>query len=75
MSQKKINIWWETNSEQEKWRVNVLGKDIEGENGFLLSSENADFPVNVEDYGTFEEDLLIQSLKEAFPGAEISMKM
>ncbi len=75
MSQKKINIWWETNSDPEKWRVNVLGKDIEGENGFLLSSENADFPVDVEHFGTFEEDLLIHSLKEAFPGAEISMKL
>jgi hypothetical protein len=75
MSQEKIHIWWDTNSEPEKWRVDVLRKNSEGEYEVVLGSAGADFPIGVEDFGTFEEDLLIQSVKEAFPDATIRLKL
>jgi len=75
MSQEMVNIWWDTNSEPEKWRVDVLRINSEGEYEVVLDSGSCDFLIDVEDFGTFEEDLLIQSLKEAFPGADIRLKL
>ncbi|NHQ60404.1 hypothetical protein G9409_07330 [Chlorobium sp. BLA1] len=75
MSQHKIHIRWNTTIHPEKWHVEVMRKNCEGEPEFILSSDSADFPIDVEDFGTFEEDLLIQSVKEKFPGAEICMEL
>ncbi|NTW69334.1 MAG: hypothetical protein HGB23_05720 [Chlorobiaceae bacterium] len=75
MSQNKIHIWWNTNINPEKWHVEVMKKNCEGEHEFILNSDSTDFPIDVEDFGTFEEDLLIQSVKEKFPGAEVHLKL
>jgi len=75
MSQEKIIIWWDTNSGPERWRVDVLQKNSEREYEFVHGSGSTDFPIRVEDFGTFEEDLLIRSIKEAFPDVTISLKL
>jgi hypothetical protein len=75
MSQEMIHIWWDTNSEPEKWRVEVLRKNSEGEYEVVFGSASDNFPIGVDDFGTFEEDLLIQSVKEAFPDAAIRLKL
>ncbi len=75
MSQEKIVIWWDTNSELEKWRVDVLQKNSEGKYEVVLGSGSTDFPINVENFGPFEEDLLIQSVKAAFFAADIRLKL
>ncbi|HWQ26624.1 MAG TPA: hypothetical protein VN367_07565 [Chlorobaculum sp.] len=74
MSQEKIIIWSDTNADQERWRVDVLRRNNEGEYVPVLKSDSDNFPIDVEDFGTFEEDLLIQSLKHTFPDADISLK-
>jgi hypothetical protein len=74
MSQEKIIIWLDTNSNPEKWCIDVQRKNSGGEYESILHSGSADFPINVDDFGSFEEDLLIQSLKRAFPSADIGMK-
>jgi hypothetical protein len=74
MSQEKIIIWSDTNADQERWRVDVLRKNSEGEYVPVLQSQSDNFPIDVEDFGTFDEDLLIQSLKHTFPDADISLK-
>jgi hypothetical protein len=74
MSQQKVIIRFDTNSDPEKWHVDVQRKNTEGEYEPSLDSDRADFPIDVEIFGAFEEDLLIQSLKNTFPGAEISLK-
>jgi len=75
MSQQTIHISWNTNIHSEKWHVDVLRNNCQGEHEVILSSESADFPVDVEEFGPFEEDLLIQSLKDAFPGDEILLQL
>lgn len=75
MPQESVHIWWDTSSEPEKWRVDVLRKNSEGEYEVVLGSAGTNFPILVEDFGTFEEDLLIQSLREAFPDASIRLKL
>lgn len=74
MLQKKIIIWWDSKSDLEKWHVEVLRKIDEGQYQFLQESGSSDFPVNVEEFGPLEEDILIQSIKGTFPDAEISMR-
>jgi hypothetical protein len=74
MSKEKIIIWSDTNADQERWRVDVLRKNSEGEYVPVLQSQSDNFPIDVEDFGTFDEDLLIQSLKHTFPDADISLK-
>jgi hypothetical protein len=74
MSVEKIIIWLDSSFDPEKWRVDVLRRNFEGAYEPFFSSDCADFPVNVDEYGPFEEDLLIQSLKKRFPDADISFK-
>jgi hypothetical protein len=74
MTPEKLVIWPDSSSGQEMWRVDVLRKNGEGAYEFVRDSENVDFPIDVRNFGPFEEDLLIQSLKEVFPGADISLK-
>ncbi len=74
MSGQKIIMWLGTTSGQEKWRVEVLRNNGEGDYSLLLGSESADFPVDVGNFGPFEEDLLIHALKDAYPGADIRLK-
>jgi hypothetical protein len=75
MSQEKIIIWWDSNSEPEKWCVHVLEKNSQREYEVVLGSGSSDFPIDVNNLGPFEEDLLIQSIKAVFPCAEISLKL
>jgi hypothetical protein len=74
MSRERIIIWWDTQSELEKWHVDVLRKTDDGQFKFVMGSERPDFPVDVEAFGPLEEDLLIQSLKGTFPDSDISLK-
>jgi hypothetical protein len=74
MSLEKLVIWADTSSGLEKWRGDVLRKNGDGEFECVRSSENEDFPIDVTSFGPFEEDLLIQSVKEVFPGVDISLK-
>ncbi|NTU58644.1 MAG: hypothetical protein HGB00_06965 [Chlorobiaceae bacterium] len=74
MSQEKIIIWFDADSEPEKWRIHVLRKNNEGEYMPAHDSGNTNFPIDVNAFGAFDEDLLIQSVKQEFPGADISLK-
>ncbi|HWR01140.1 MAG TPA: hypothetical protein VN371_04700 [Chlorobaculum sp.] len=74
MSKNKIIVWWDSQSEMEKWHVEVLRKIDEGQYQFLQGSGSSDFPLDVGQFGPLEEDTLIQSLKGTFPDAEIRMR-
>jgi hypothetical protein len=73
MSENRINVWWDDKSEPEKWHVDVLREVREGHYECTFGSESPDFPVDVDDFGPLEEDSLIQTLKGAFPEAEIRL--
>ena len=74
MKPERLIIWWNTNSHPERWRVDVMRKNSEDQFGIVYNSESVEFPIRVEDFGPLEEDTLIQSLKNAFPGHDISLK-
>ncbi|NTU92956.1 MAG: hypothetical protein HGB29_04555 [Chlorobiaceae bacterium] len=74
MSHQQVIVWWDSGSEPEKWEVDVRQKEHNGHYEFILDSRSEEFPVRVEDFGPFEEDTLIQNLKEAFPDAEIMLR-
>ena len=74
MSKEQIIAWWDTQSFPEKWCVDVLKANSEGEFAVVLKSGSPDFPIKVEEFGPFEEDTLIYSLKTTFPSAEIYLK-
>ena len=74
MSKEQVIAWWETQSYPERWRVDVLQENGNGEFAVVLKSGSPEFPVKVEEFGPFEEDTLIYSLKTTFPGAEIMLK-
>lgn len=75
MSKEQIIAWWDTQSFPEKWCVDVLKENSEGEFAVVLKSGSPDFPIKVEEFGPFEEDTLIYSLKTTFPCAEICLKL
>lgn len=74
MSRDRIIIWWETRPGVEKWHVEVFRKNGDAQREIILGSGSPDFPVKVDEFGPLEEDLLIQSLKNTFPEADISLK-
>ena len=74
MSKEQVIAWWDTQSIPERWCVDVLQKNNEGEFAVVLKSGSPDFPIKVEEFGPFEEDTLIYSLKTTFPSAEICLK-
>jgi len=74
MSRDRIIIWWETRSDVEKWHVEVFRNNGDSLHETVLGSGSSDFPVKVDEFGPFEEDLLIQSLKSTFPQADIRLK-
>ena len=71
MSQERIIISRDGKQDTEAWQVRVWRKNIEGQDELVLDSGGADFPINVREFGAFDDDLLIQSLKSVFPEAEI----
>lgn len=74
MSRDRIIIWWETRSDDEKWHVEVFRNNGDSQHETVLGSGSSDFPVNVDEFGPFEEDRLIQFLKSTFPQADIRLK-
>ena len=74
MSQEHIIVWWDTTSVPESWCVNLHKRNSNGQDEHVLDSRSEDFPIDVDDFGPFEEDLLISSLKNSFPDAKIILK-
>jgi hypothetical protein len=74
MAKEQVIAWWETKKYPERWCVDVLHENSEGEFAVVLKSGSPDFPIKVEEFGPFEEDTLIYSLKVTFPHAEICLK-
>lgn len=74
MSKERVVIRLDTISDEDRWHVDVLRKNGEGDYDFVLDNGSADFPINVDDFGPHEEDILIQSLKGAFPGADFTVR-
>jgi hypothetical protein len=75
MSKEQLIAWWDSNSSPERWCVDVLQKNSDGQYNIAFSSNgDPNFPINIKDFGPFEEDTLIQTLKGVFPGADIRLK-
>ncbi len=74
MSKEHVIVWWNSASDPESWCVDLLLKNSNGQYEHLLDSGSEDFPIDVDAFGPFEEDLLIQSLKNSFPLAQIILK-
>jgi hypothetical protein len=70
MHQEKVIVSWDDASQPEKWRVELFRMN---ENGCFVhagGSNDDGFPVNVDDFGPFDEDLLLQSVRQCFPDAK-----
>ena len=50
MSKEQIIAWWDTQSFPEKWCVDVLKANSEGEFAVVLKSGSPDFPIKVEEF-------------------------
>ncbi|NTW56212.1 MAG: hypothetical protein HGB20_04110 [Chlorobiaceae bacterium] len=74
MSQEKVILEWSMGTPAEKWFIELLHRNSDGEFSRVSDSNCSDFPLNPDDFGPFEEDSLILKLKEVFPGAEIMLK-
>jgi len=74
MSQEKVILEWSRDTGKEKWFIEILHENSDGKFSRISDSSCDDFPFNPDDFGPFEEDLLIRKLKEIFPGTEIMLK-
>lgn len=74
MSQEKVILGWGRDTGKEKWFIELLRENSDGKFSRISDSGCDDFPFNPDDFGPFEEDLLILKLKEVFPGTEIMLK-
>ncbi len=74
MHNEKIIVWWDANASPEQWRADILKREPEGTWSYAGESGSPEFPARVDGFGPFEEDLLIRSLKEKFPDADIVVK-
>ncbi|NTV99585.1 MAG: hypothetical protein HGA70_10540 [Chlorobiaceae bacterium] len=74
MSQEKVVLEWGRDKGNEQWFIEILRKNNDGKFSRISDSGCNDFPFNPDHFGPFEEDLLIQKLKEVFPGTEIMLK-
>ena len=74
MLQNRVVVWWDSELEKEQWRVEVKRQNSERLYEIAQKSTDAVFPVKVAEFGPFEEDLLIQSIKSHFPEARISLR-
>lgn len=74
MSEQMVVFWWDSESEPERWRVEIQRKNSQGQYESVSGSDTAGFPVNADNFGPLDEDLLIQSIKTSFPEAHIALK-
>lgn len=69
MNQEKIIVSWDDSSRPEKWRLELFRMNDDGRYVHSGGSGDPGFPVNVDSFGPFEEDLLLQSVRQCFPDA------
>ena len=75
MLQNRVVVWWDSELEKEQWRVEVKRQNSERLYEIAQKSTDAVFPVKVAEFGPFEEDLMIQCIKENFPGVGICLRL
>lgn len=74
MAKEKVILERIMEAQAEKWFIELLLRNSNGEFSRVSDSNCSDFPFNPDNFGPFEEDSLILKLKEVFPGAEILLK-
>jgi hypothetical protein len=75
MSGKWIYVWWDEKSEREGWRIALVSTKSTGQFDHNLAYANHNIPAIVKEYGAFEEDKLIQTLKASCPEADFIIKL
>ena len=75
MEREMVVVWWDSDREKDRWHVELLRKKADGSYEVFTGSDDPEFPVRVNDFGPFQEDLLIRNIKEVFPDADIRLKL
>lgn len=73
MSEQMVVVWWNSESEPERWKVEVQRKNSQGQYESVSGNDMAGFPVNADNFGPLDEGILIQSIKTHFPEARINL--
>jgi hypothetical protein len=74
MAKDLILVWWETRADKDVWHVDYLHENVIGKYDFVYGSDHPVFPINVDQFGPHQEDLLLGALRAEFPDAEIRIK-
>lgn len=74
MGKDLILIRWETRADRDVWHVDYLHNSANGKYDFVYGSDNPVFPVNVDQFGPHQEDLLLEALRTEFPDSEIRIE-
>lgn len=75
MCQEKIIVSWDDSLRPEKWRVEVFQMNSEGRYDHVGGSGYGGFPINVDEFGPFDEDHLLQTVRRCFPEAKLCLKL
>ena len=75
MEEYLILVRWGTRTDREGWNVEYLKKSPGGKYEFVYGSESPYFPVNVDQFGPIQEDLLLNALRTEFPNAKINIEL
>ena len=75
MEEYLILVRWGTHADREGWNVEYLKKSPGGKYEFVYGSESPYFPVNVDQFGPIQEDLLLNALRTEFPNAKINIEL
>ncbi|NHQ60412.1 hypothetical protein G9409_07370 [Chlorobium sp. BLA1] len=75
MAEDMIFVSWENRANRDVWRVDYLQKSANGKYELLSGSDDPQFPINVDQFGPVQEDLLLNALKVEFPDTKIRIEL
>jgi hypothetical protein len=75
MADDLILVCWGTHADRDGWRVDYLQKSASGKYELVYGSDHPLFPVNVDQFGPIQEDLLLNALRAEFPDSKIRIEL
>jgi hypothetical protein len=75
MAEDLIFVSWGNRANRDVWRVDYLQRSANGKYEFVSGSDDPHFPINVDQFGPIQEDLLLNAIKNEFPNSKIRIEL